>query len=125
MEELVVLRANAGQLHFALPAQSFGRKGGIQNHICQQLHTQGRILAHYLSRDTKGIIAAIGIYAATHIFDLFSNLLACALGRAFDQQLGHQLRDAAITNFLGQYPALKHTAQLHKRQAMIFLEQQG
>ena len=125
MEELVLLRANAGQLHFALPAQGIGRKGGIQNYIGQQLDAQGRILAHYLSRDTKGIIAAIGIDAATHIFDLFSNLLACALGRAFDQQLGHQLRDAAIIHFLGQHPALKHTAQLHKRQAMIFLEQQG
>src|SRR5260370_15828252 len=55
LEQLVLLRADAGQLDLAFAFQSRGRKGWVQENVGQQVQTDGEIAAQNLGGDAEAV----------------------------------------------------------------------
>ena len=64
LEQVVLLRADAGQLHFALALQRRGGKGRVQQHVGHQVQPHGKIAAEDLGVHAKAVVAAVAVDAA-------------------------------------------------------------
>ena len=125
LEQVVLLRADAGQLDLALALQCRGGEGRMQQNVGHQVQSRGEISAKDLGVDAEAVVAAVAVNAATDGLDFPGDLLGGTPRRAFQQHLAGELGDAVVGQGLGEHPALEHRAELDERQPVVLFHQQA
>ncbi len=78
LEQVILLRADAGQLHLALALQRRGGEGRVQEHVGQQVQARGEIRAEDFGVDAEAVVAAVAVDAAADGLDLAGNVLGAS-----------------------------------------------
>ena len=125
LEQVVLLRADAGQLDLALALQRRGGEGRVQQHVGQQVQARGEIAAQDFGVDAEAVVAAVAVNAAADGLDFPGDVLGGTPRGALEQQLAGQLGDAVVVRGFGQHAALEDGAEFDERQAVVLLHQQA
>ncbi len=96
LEQIVLARADAGDLDFLFALQFVGGKTRIQHDVGEQIQSGRKIRAQHLGVHAKTVVAAVAVQVAADGFDLRGDLFRAALLRAFDEHLGEQHRRAVV-----------------------------
>src|SRR4030095_11079986 len=96
-----------------------------QGDVSQQVQSLIEISAQDLGVNSKAVISAIAIEAASKRFDLVGNLFGGARGCAFQNALGEEECQAVIVLVFGQDAALEHHAELNEGGAMVLFEEKA
>jgi len=125
LQQVIPLRANARQLHFALALKRLGREGGVQKHVAQHIHCRRRICSEHLDVDPKRVVSPVALDASANFLDRARNFLRRAPFCALEQHPSRKLRDAVFLRGLVQHATAKNRAHIHKRKAMVLFQQQS
>jgi hypothetical protein len=125
LEELIFLRADAGQLDLPFALQFGSRETWIEHHVSQQIKPESKIAAQDFDIESKAVVPAVAINAAANRFDFFGDALGGTAGGPLEQHPRSQLSNPVIGNPFGQHATLEHGAKFHKGKPMIFFDEQA
>ena len=118
LEQIILLRVDAGDLHFAFAFQFAGRENRVQQDIGDQIEAGCEIAAQHFRVDAEAVVAAVAVNAAADGFNFRRDLVGGARLVPLSSILASNWVMPLFSGGFGEHAALERRAKFDKGQAM-------